>query len=290
MLRRGVATTAAVVLTGVLTPAAYAEGDGSGLCAGASMYVKVCAQDGRRASGASGSGEEEGTAGRSTSSADSSDAPKCTYEKLNPQPPAENLAMQEGKRQGGTGAVYRVVCPETGRIGVVWISEGTDPAVPAIDPEVLARQAVDKMKLAGPDVASPRAAGKYTVGVPVWMWVNQSATTYGPNTASATAGGVTVTATASVSKIVWRMGDGATVTCTGPGTAYQASDGMAKSPTCGHTYMRSSVSKADGKYTLTATSTWTVDWQVNGGGEAGQFTEIRQSQAQVAIGELQVVR
>ncbi|MCX5327800.1 ATP/GTP-binding protein [Streptomyces sp. NBC_00140] len=289
MLRRGAATAAAVVLTGVLAPAAYAEGDGSGLCEGASMYVKVCAQDGSRASGTSGSGEGEGAA--STSSADSADAPKCTYEKLNPQPPAENLAMQEGKRQGGTGAVYRVLCPETGRIGVVWIPDADDPAVPAIDPEVLARQAVDKMKLAGPDVASPRAAGKYTVGVPVWMWVNQSATTYGPNSASATAGGVTVTATASVSKIVWQMGDGATVTCTGPGTAYQASDGMAKSPTCGHVYTTTSANEPGGRFALSATSSWTINWQVTGGGGgAGQLTETRQSQVPVAIGELQVVR
>jgi len=34
------------------------------------------------------------------------------------------------------------------------------------------QQAVDEMKLADPDIASPRAAGKYTVGVPMWMWVN----------------------------------------------------------------------------------------------------------------------
>lgn len=232
-----------------------------------------------------------GEGAASTSSADSLDAPKCTYEKLNPQPPAENLAMQEGKRQGGTGAVYRVVCPDTGRIGVVWIPDGTDPAVPAIDPEVLARQAVDKMKLAGPDVASPRAAGKYTVGVPVWMWVNQSATTYGPNSASATAGGVTVTAAAKVSKIVWQMGDGATVTCTGPGTAYQASDGMAKSPTCGHVYTTTSAHEPGGTFALSATSTWTITWQVTGGGGGtGQLTETRQSQVPVAIGELQVVR
>lgn len=146
------------------------------------------------------------------------------------------------------------------------------------------------MKLAGPDVVSPRAAGKYTVGVPVWMWVNQSATTYGPNSASATAGGVTVTATAQVSLIVWHMGDGTTVTCTGPGTPYAASAGMAESPTCGHMYSTTSASQASGKYKLTATSTWTINWQVAGGGQTGQLTENRQTQTQVAIGELQVVR
>ncbi|MFD4588283.1 ATP/GTP-binding protein [Streptomyces sp. NPDC058434] len=161
--------------------------------------------------------------------------------------------------------------------------------VPAIDPAVVAQQAVDKMRLTGPDIASPRPAGKYIVGVPVWMWVHQSPTTYGPNTASATAGGVTVTATAKVTKLVWKMGDGSTVTCNGPGTPYKASYGKQDSPTCGHTYTRTSASRSGGTYALTATSTWTVDWQVSGSGEAGQLTEIRQSQEQVAIGELQVV-
>ncbi|MGW7362939.1 ATP/GTP-binding protein [Streptomyces sp. NPDC054841] len=169
-----------------------------------------------------------------------------------------------------------------------FVADGS-AGVPAVDPAVVAQQAVDKMRLSGPDIASPRPAGKYIVGVPVWIWVNQSPTTFGPNTASATADGVTVTATAKVTKIVWKMGDGSTVTCTGPGTPYKASFGKQESPSCGHTYLRTSASQNGGKYTLTATSTWTVDWQVSGGGEAGQLTEIRESQEQVAIGELQVV-
>ncbi|WP_406368399.1 ATP/GTP-binding protein [Streptomyces sp. NBC_00647] len=166
----------------------------------------------------------------------------------------------------------------------------TPPGEPAVDPAVVAQQAVAKMKLAGPEIASPRAAGTYIVGVPMWMWVHKGPTTYGPNTASATAGGVTVTATAKVTKIVWRMGDGSTVTCNGPGTRYTAFYGKQASPTCGHTYSRTSADQKGGKYPVAATATWAVDWQVNGGGGTGQFTEARQSQAQVAIGEVQVVR
>ncbi|WP_327187956.1 ATP/GTP-binding protein [Streptomyces sp. NBC_01334] len=154
----------------------------------------------------------------------------------------------------------------------------------------MAEQAVAKMQLSGPDIASPRANGKYVVGVPMWMWVNTSPTTFGPNSASATAGGVTVLATARVTKIVWAMGDGSAVTCNGAGTPYAASDGMQESPTCGHTYARTSASQTGGRFTVTATSTWTVDWQVNGGGESGQLVETRQSQMQVAMGEVQVVR
>lgn len=190
------------------------------------------------------------------------------------------------------GAVYERTCrngPDGAPVITTFVADGEVEA-PPVDPAVVAQQAVAKMKLVGPDVASPRPAGRYTVGVPVWMWVNQSATTYGPNTASATAGGVTVTATATVTKIVWEMGDGAAVTCNGPGTPYRASEGMTQSPTCGHVYARTAATEPDGKYQVTATSTWAIDWQVAGGGEAGQFVETRQSQMQVAAGELQVVR
>lgn len=214
----------------------------------------------------------------------------CYYTKAHPQPPAGDPAWQGHKP--GDGALYQRSCPfgiPGNKIlaqGFVWMAQ--PPAAAAVDPAQLAQEAVDKMKLEGPDIASPRAAGKYTVGVPMWMWVHQSATTYGPNTASASAGGMTVTATAKVSQIEWRMGDGATVTCTGPGTPYSASDGMAQSPTCGHVYSKTSADGTGGKYQVAATSTWTINWQ--GGGQNGQLVETRQSQTQVAIGELQVVR
>ncbi|MFC9756225.1 hypothetical protein [Streptomyces sp. NPDC056921] len=84
------------------------------------------------------------------------------------------------------------------------------------------------MKLVGPKVASPRAAGKYVVGMPMWMWVTRSTSSYGPATAKATAGGVTVTA--KVAAIRWDMGDGTTITCTGPGTPYSADRGKSVSP------------------------------------------------------------
>ncbi|MGW0997300.1 ATP/GTP-binding protein [Streptomyces sp. NPDC002523] len=212
----------------------------------------------------------------------------CTYKLADPQPPAGSLDWEGHKP--GDGAVYVETCQYLdSNLSVermVWAA--SPPAAPAVDPAVLAQQAVDKMRLLGPDIASPRAAGKYTVGVPMWMWVNQSAETYGPNTASASAGGVTVTATATVSKIMWSMGDGASVTCSGPGTPYIASEVIAQSPTCGHVYSKTSADADNGKFPVTATSTWTINWQ--GGGQAGQLTEVRQTNVQVAVGEVQVVR
>ncbi|WP_432167971.1 ATP/GTP-binding protein [Streptomyces sp. bgisy031] len=284
---------AAAILVGTLASGADADDGGPTVgndqgCHGSMVSVTVCAQAGGQAPGHSGSHEAKGAS--STSGSGKSAAPKCTYTKLDPQPPASNLAMQDGKRQGGKGAVYQVLCMETGRVGTVWIPAG-QPAAPQIDPEVLAHRAVDSMKLLGPEIANPRAAGKYVVGMPTWMWVDESPTTFGPNTATATAGGVTVTATAKVSSIRWNMGDGTEPeTCDGPGTKYQASMGKAKSPDCGHVYEQASSTSKGGKFHGTATATWTIAWQVTGApANAGQFTEVRATPFSVAVHEVQVV-
>ncbi|MFJ1549770.1 hypothetical protein [Streptomyces sp. NPDC088246] len=87
-----------------------------------------------------------------------------------------------------------------------------------------------------------------------------SPTTYAPNTATATTGGVTVTATAKVTTIRWDMGDGTTVTCHSPGTPYDAFRGKSPSPTCGHLYQKTSHGHPDERYQGTVTATLTVTW------------------------------
>ncbi|MFD8779870.1 ATP/GTP-binding protein [Streptomyces sp. NPDC059916] len=258
-------------------------------CDNSGLLVTVCARDRSGTPGGTSNSGRDAKAAGGTSRGKAS-APTCTYERADPQPPQENLAMKEGKRQGGKGAVYLVECPATGRSGTIWIPAGL-PAAPQVDPEVLARRAADSMKLVGPEIASPRAAGRYVVGMPTWMWVDESPTTFGPNTATATAGGVSVTATAKVSSIRWNMGDGTEPeTCDGPGTEYQASMGKAKSPDCGHVYEQASTTNEGGKFHGTATATWTIDWKVTGApANAGQFTEVRATRFSVAVHEVQVV-
>jgi hypothetical protein len=275
-----------VAIAAFSSPQALAGVPLGGGCSGAGMWV-VCEADNESSSpGAS----ESNTRPSGAKGSSKPGKPVCTVERLNPQPPAGSMFW--GDKSPDDGAVYQRTC-NTGPGGTP-VSEhivaAEAPEVPAVDPAVVAQQAVNKMKLAGPDIASPRATGTYIVGMPLWLWVNKSPTTFGPNTTSASAGGVTVTATAKVTRIVWEMGDGAAVACTGAGTPYTAAHGKQESPTCGYTYTQTSASQPAEKYTVTATSTWTVDWQVTGGDEEGQFTEVRQSQARVAIGELQVVR
>lgn len=286
--RSGLLARRLTVLTGtlVLATAGIAHaGDDPDVDAGKCKVIKFCVGVGV-GDDTPGSGGQAG--GAEGSSSDSDSDLKCGYIKIEPKPPAEHPAWK-GQDPEKYDMYFRS-CSDgafNNPDGFIIVPEGQPPA-PQVDPQELAQRAVDSMTLLGPDVASPRATGRYTVGVPMWMWVNQSATTFGPNTASASAGGITVTATAKVSKIVWQMGDGASVTCNGPGTPYRASEGMAQSPTCGHVYSKTSVSAKNSQYPVTATSTWTINWQ--GGGAAGQLTEIRQSNVQVAIGELQVVR
>ncbi|MFC7308963.1 ATP/GTP-binding protein [Streptomyces monticola] len=293
LLTQALAAAAVSALVSLAAPAtAFAmPGNGGGPCEDASdIWVSICAEEQTSKPGSSGKTQ---TGGMGKKAKPRLPGP-CRVIRMDPQPP-KGSALWEGHDPGG-GAVYTRICPAAAAGAIVgnllpyetfWAANAPSEA---IDPRVLVQEAIDKMKLVGPDIqTTPKAGRTGAVGLPTWLWTPRSATTTGPNSATATAGGVSVTATARVTKIVWKTGDGTTVTCTGPGTPYKASYGKRESPNCGHVYTRTSASEPGNKYQVTATSTWAVDWQVTGDGESGELTEIRQSQAQVAIGELQAV-
>ncbi|MGW1411510.1 ATP/GTP-binding protein [Streptomyces sp. NPDC002403] len=122
-----------------------------------------------------------------------------------------------------------------------------------------------------------------------WMRAPRSTPAYGP--ATATAGGVTVTATAHVATIRWDTGDGTTATCNGPGTPYTADRGTSSSPDCGHRYTQTSAGRPDDRYQGTATATWTVTWTAPASalGDGGTLTETRQTALTAAVSEVQVL-
>ncbi|GAA2330030.1 ATP/GTP-binding protein [Streptomyces caniferus] len=286
LTRRSAATAAALsaaALTLALPAPAYADGPADAHCGLFTCQVeaKDPGSDGKAAGGHGGGDHGSGGGGKKSKWS-------CTYKRADPQPPAGSLDWEGHKP--GDGAVYEQTCSYGGDnayhvIRMVWAA---DPPKGGVDPAVLARQAVNKMRLRGPDIGIvPKPGGKGLVGLPVWMWTAKTAEAYGPNTATASAGAVTVTATAKVDQIVWDMGDGHSVTCTTAGTPYKASYGKQSSPDCGYRYRHSSKDEPGEKYPVTATSTWTIDWR--GAGQTGQLTQTRQSQTQVSIGQLKVL-
>ena len=217
-----------------------------------------------------------------------SEADGCYYQRASPQPDGGD-PVWDGHYPDG--AVYLAVClgtPGTGG-GFVWWPEpppgyGGASATPA----QLANEAVRQMELRGPDVGIVPEPGKTgLVGLPVWMWTRVSPQTWGPNSATAAVPGVSVSATARAERITWSMGDGHSVVCDNPGTPYEDRFGAQSSPTCGHTYTRTSAREPGESYTVTATTTWRVVWA--GGGQRGELELDRSSTVALRIGELQVL-
>jgi len=106
---------------------------------------------------------------------------------------------------------------------------------------------------------SPPMAARQLVAIPVWLWMDPAE--WHAVSASASAGPVTATVTATPTKAVWEMGDGATVVCDGPGAPYSPG----RTPPCSHTYRDPSTSRPGGAYTVRVTVTWSVTWTSNTG-------------------------
>ncbi|MFF9476989.1 ATP/GTP-binding protein [Streptomyces roseolus] len=117
--------------------------------------------------------------------------------------------------------------------------------------------------------------------MPMWLWATPLPSSFGPVSASASAGAVTVTA--KVTSVRWTMGDGTTITCHGPGTPYKPRYGKRDSPTCGHRYSQPA------EYEGTATSTWTVQWEAPALGDSGTLTETRTTPFTAWVGEAQAL-
>jgi hypothetical protein len=158
-----------------------------------------------------------------------------------------------------------------------------------VDPGRLAREILARIQLQRVGIGiTPEPGRTGVLGLPTYLWVNNPGPrTLGPISDSATEGGVTVTLTARVSKVVWNLGDGTTITCNGPGTPYRDEFGAQPSPTCGHTYQHPSTELPGGVYRVTATAIWDVGW--TGGGQSGQIPFEVSSQTSIRIGEVQAL-
>lgn len=207
---------------------------------------------------------------------------ECYYKLAEPQlPPPPN-----GSPDGGW---YLPTC--AGGVGEPdWFDAPPAGAEPPPDPEDLARQALALITLRAPDLQiKPDPNGAGLVGLPVWLWAEKGPETWGPISSSAADRGLSVNITASVTNLTFHLGDGSPpISCPGGGTPYPKG-ATGPSPDCGHVFTKSSRQQPGQKFTIEATTTWTVSW-TSSGGESGTLPpQSRETTVGVRINELQVV-
>lgn len=175
-------------------------------------------------------------------------------------------------------------------------------APPPPSPQQLAQMASAQLRLPVPGIQlSPPPNINQYVNSPTWAWLPASQWT--PLSATAAAGPVVVTATASPTSMVIDYTDGGSshsTTCSGPGTPYSVTladqeDPLAPfsaaSPDCGWTFATTSAGQPGGKDPVTATITYDVTWAVTGapgGGDLGPLTSPPATFA-LPVGEIQVL-
>jgi hypothetical protein len=214
----------------------------------------------------------------------------CYIGPINPQPPAGDPNWQG--HEPGDGALYNCYQPQTGLLITIWSQDPPPNSGAGPTPREVAQLAIERMKLSAINIGIAPEPGPDSVGLvgmPVWMWAKApNDHTFGPITESASAGGITITATAKVLRVTWDMGDGTEVVCDTAGSPYKPSYGRKDSPDCGHTYKKSSAHETDEAYTVTATSSWVITW--SGAGQTGtiRLNGLNRS-TQIRIGEAQVL-
>ena len=183
-----------------------------------------------------------------------------------------------GQTQPPSGAWYVYKCTGPGVRDTlyrppVWIADGRPGPVPLPSPAELAAQARNQLRLPAPRIkANP--AGDQLVSLPTWLWLDRSS--WGDVSATASVPGVSVTAVAKPTSVTWSMGDGSSVTCTGPGSPFPTGGApRSASPDCGHTYTTSSAGQRADAFPVTATVKWTVTW--SGAGQGGTLPDMTTS-------------
>lgn len=203
---------------------------------------------------------------------------------LDPQPPAGDPVW--GGRSPAEGAIYIEQFCKVG-VGVAGAPHfvangsagggGAPPPPPPPDPAVLAEQLIAQMVFTPPSPQSQVApGGTPVINQPIWFWVVGDATVTGPQSSSMSERGVTVLLSVELVSTTWSLGDGTSMTCSGPGAVYPdpslTDEATAKSdsPSCGHRYPHSSKNVTGSVYTVSVTSTWSLQW--HGGGKSGTVT------------------
>jgi hypothetical protein len=277
------ASVAGVLILGIGASPAQADDTPGPVNCGASPKNPVCRikvkKPGRHPQGQGETGKDSQTNSDDAAYSGDTDSP-CEWKKANDDPPPPGVS--------GPGGWYSKVClGERSGFGTrpEWVP---DEAVAAADPAVVAQSAVATLRLPKPTIKfNPAPPAPQFVNLPTWLWLAPGS--WAPRAATASVPGLAVTATAKPIRVQWSTGDGARVTCTGPGTRWRPGmDPAASSPTCGHTYRQPSVGRSGGVFAVRATVRWQVSWA--GGGQAGTVPELSTtSTAQIVVREAPAV-
>jgi hypothetical protein len=162
----------------------------------------------------------------------------------------------------------------------IWVTNA-QAAAAQVNPAALAQQALSQLPLGAPSIEmAPPVTSEQLVDVSTWLWLNAAA--WHQQTATAAAGPVSATATATPVEVVWSMGDGHQVTCAGPGTPYDSSNPNATTD-CSYTWTQSSAGQPDGANQVTATVYWQVAWTATGAPGGGNLGQVPGPAARVAV-------
>lgn len=256
----------ALIGFGLSSPAASADtvsaqGNGS-VSSGQVTATASSSNDGHKGRGESGSG--------GSPSGDSGSAPTCTYVPVNPRVAA---ALPPGGPTPGNwyfsscqiSGLYGNPSPPTWvPAGPIWIPTGqplpTGPAGPSVPG--LIDIAESKAALVTPTIVlDPQSA--QVVNLATWLAIPPS--DWHDVTASASAGPVTATVQAVPIEVLWNMGDGQSVTCSGPGTIYDpAKPASLQSSDCTYTWRVSSANQPEEAFRVSATIVYSVTTSVVG--------------------------
>lgn len=141
---------------------------------------------------------------------------------------------------------------------------------------------------------APPESGAGLVGLPVWLGVEQSPTTWGPiedRDPPFCVDGVCIRIGAQVTEVEWDMGDGVVFACDRDQHVVWRSgmDFLSPGGNCHHYYQRASRQLPDRRYQVTATSTWTVSWESTVSDAEDSFPVTRESEVGIRIDEVQVL-
>jgi hypothetical protein len=187
----------------------------------------------------------------------------------------------------------------------LWTFSGVGPFQPTGGgpaPAETAELALSQIVVPSPGIrTAPALELTGLVGIATWLWVEPS--TWRPLSASASAGGLTVTATVTPTSVTWEMGEGRgtePVVCDGPGTPYRldVADALQRTD-CSYTFQWASTDHRRGSddgladdddlYHASATVTWSVRWAASNG-ESGALASITSTTSfDLRVGEVQAV-